>query len=89
MYVPEYGARPAKGRPVAGLSLRAGQAIVVGIPARLSGACYVPNGWTGLNFFYVKERFGFFTRWVAIPLGTPLVFHEPEARASGMACPGR
>jgi len=57
LYVPEYGARPAKGKPVAGLTLRPGQAIVVGIPARLSSACYEPNGWTGVDFFYVKERF--------------------------------
>lgn len=89
LYMPEYGPRPATGRPVAGLSLMPGQAIVVGIPARLSSACYVPNGWTGANFFYVKERFLFFTRWVEIPLGTPLMFHEPEVGASGMACPGR
>jgi hypothetical protein len=88
MYLPEYGPRPAMGRRVAGLSLRPGQAIVVGIPARLRSACYVPNGWTGVNVFYVKERFLFFTHWVAIPLGTPLIFHEPEADAPGMACPG-
>ncbi len=88
MYVPEYGPRPAKGRPIGGLSLGPGQAIVVGIPARMSGACFVPNGWTGLNFFYVKERFLFFTHWVAIPVGTPLKFHEPEARGPTMACPG-
>ena len=89
LYVPEYGARPAKGKPVAGLTLRPGQAIVVGIPARLSSACYEPNGWTGVDFFYVKERFLLFTHWVAIPLGTPLIFHQPEAHAPGMACPGK
>jgi hypothetical protein len=88
MYLPEYGPRPAMGRRVAGLSLRLGQAIVVGIPARLRSACYAPNGWTGVNVFYVKERFLFFTHWVAIPLGTPLMFHEPESDAPGMACPG-
>ena len=54
MYLPEYGPRPAMGRRVAGLSLRPGQAIVVGIPARLRSACYAPNGWTGVNVFYVK-----------------------------------
>ena len=32
-----------------------------------------PSILTGLNFFYVKERFLFFTQWVAIPLGTPAV----------------
>jgi hypothetical protein len=89
LYVPADGPRPARGKPVAGLSLRPGQAIFVGIPVRLSDACYVPNGWTGLNVFYVKERFLLFTRWVAIPLGTPLIFHEPEPSGAGMACPGR
>ena len=86
LYLPEYGPRPATGRPVAGLSLRPGQAIVVGIPARLSSGCYVPNGWSGATFFYVKERFLFFTRWVALRLGTRLIFHEPEIRASIVAC---
>jgi len=87
MYLPEYGPRPNEGRPIAGLTLGPGQAILVGIPARMSGACHVPNGWTGLKFFYVKERFLIFTHWVAIPLGTPLIFHEPEPRGAGMACP--
>lgn len=88
MYVPEYGPRPKKGHPVAGLSLRPGQAIMVGIPVRMSYACYVPNGWTGVNVFYVKERFLIFTHWVAIPVGSPVVFHEPEPRSSRMVCPG-
>ena len=87
MYLPEYGPQPAEGKPVAGLSLGPGQAIDVGIPVRISGACHTPNGWTGLNFFYVKERFLIFTHWVAIPLGTPLIFHEPEPHGPGMACP--
>src|SRR5262249_15197268 len=89
LYVPADVPRPTRGTPVAGLSLRPGQAIFVGIPVRLSDVCYVPNGWTGLNVFYVKERFLIFTRWVAIPLETPLMFHEPEPRGAGMACPGR
>src|SRR5262249_9766135 len=89
LYLPADDPRPARGRPIAGLSLRPGQAIFVGIPVRQSGACYVPNGWTGLNVFYVKERFLIFTNWVAIPLGPPLIFHEPEPRGAGMACPGR
>src|SRR5262249_21367238 len=57
LYVPADGPGPTRGTPVAGLSLRPGQAIFVGIPVRLSDVCYVPNGWTGLNVFYVKERF--------------------------------
>ena|SRR5215472_470169 len=89
LYLPGDGPRPASGRPVAGLSLRPGQSIVVGIPVRLRGACYVPNGWSGLSTFYAKERFAFFTHWVPIPVGTPLIFHEPEAGGPGMVCPGR
>jgi hypothetical protein len=89
LYLPADGPRPASGRPVAGLSLRPGQAIFVGIPVRMSGDCHVPNGWTGLRVFYVKERFLIFTHWVAIPLGTPLMFHEPEPSGAGMVCPGR
>jgi hypothetical protein len=89
-YFPAYNSSwSGKGRPVAGLSLRPGQAIYVGIPMRMSGPCYVPNGWTGLNVFYVKERFLIFTHWVAIPLGTPLIFHEPERPGANMVCPGR
>lgn len=74
---------------MAGLSLRPGHTIYVGIPARMSGRCYVPDGWTGLDVFYVEERFLFFTHWVAIPLATPLVFHEPEPGGANMVCPGR
>jgi len=32
----------------------------------MSGICYDPDGWTGTDVFYVKERFLFFTHWVAI-----------------------
>lgn len=89
-YFPEYNSQwRGRGRPVAGLSLRPGQAIYVGIRARMSGACYVPNGWTGIDVFYVEERFLFFTHWVAIPLVTPLIFHEPEPAGATMVCPGR
>jgi hypothetical protein len=89
LYMPADGPRPARGRPVAGLSLRPGHTILVGMPVRMSGACHVPNGWTGLSVFYVKERFLIFTHWVAIPLGTPLIFHEPEPGGTGMVCPAR
>jgi hypothetical protein len=88
LYLPEYGRRPGRGSPVSGLSLRPGQTIEVAIPVRMSGACYVRAGWTGLTVFYVKERFLAFTHWVAVPLGTPLIFHEPE-NGAGFACPGR
>ena len=89
LYLPGEGPWPASGSPVAGLSLRPGQTIVVGIPVRLRDACYLPNGWTGLSSFYVKERFAFFTHWVAIPLGTPLMFHEPESGIPGIVCSGQ
>jgi len=89
LYLHADGLRSAGGRPVADLSLRPGQTIVVGIPVRFSGACYVTNGWTGLSVFYVKERFAIFTHWVSIPLGTPLIFHEPESGGAGMVCPAR
>ena len=88
-YFPINSQWTGRGRPVAGLSLRPGQAIYVGIPARMSYRCYFPNGWTGADVFYVEERFLFFTHWVAIPLATPLVFHEPEPGGANMVCPGR
>ncbi len=89
-YFPAFNSQwSGRGRPVAGLSLRPGQSIYVGIPARMSGRCYAPNGWTGLDVFYVEERFLFFTHWVAIPLAPPLVFHEPEPGGANMVCPGR
>lgn len=77
LYRPEGGAQPAFGRPVVGMTLGAGQTIQLGIPVRLTSACH-SNGWTGLDVFYVQERFLAFTHWVAIPLGTPLTFHQPS-----------
>jgi hypothetical protein len=41
---------------------RPSEVILVGIPVRLSGTCYDPNGWTGTNVFYVKEQFLTFTQ---------------------------
>jgi hypothetical protein len=42
-----------------------------------------------MSVFCVKERFLTFTDWVAIPLETPLIFHEPEPGGTGMVCPAR
>jgi hypothetical protein len=54
------------------------------------GRCYIPNGWTGVGFFYVQERFLAFTHWAAIPLPMPLILHEPERPGThGAVCPGR
>jgi hypothetical protein len=92
LYMPEYYRGKTAwrvGRPVDGLSLGPSQAIVVGIPARMSGACYQPNSSTGATVFYVQMRFLTFTKWVALPLGTPLLMREPEPRGNnpGLICP--
>ena len=66
------------GRSVAGVSLPSGQGMLLGIPLRLSGVCRDRTGWTGTDVFYVKERFGFFTHWVAIHFQPSLIMHEPS-----------
>jgi hypothetical protein len=66
------------GRPIAGLSLAGRQNIVVGIPVRMSGVCHDPAGFIGLDVFYVKERFLFFTRWVAVTFQPDLLMHNPS-----------
>jgi len=85
MYLPEYG--PCRERRSTGVSLNPGQAIVVGISARLSGACHVPDEWTGLQSFYVQRAVPHVHPLGGHPLGTWLVFHEPEPRIAGLACP--
>jgi hypothetical protein len=69
---------PVSGNSVVGHSLAPGQPIVVAIPLRQSGRCYDPNGWQQIDAFYVKERFGPFTHWVAVPLTAPLLLHTPS-----------
>jgi hypothetical protein len=84
---------PGRGTSVAGVTLRPGQGLLLGFPLRLSdgGACYVAGGWTGVDTFYVRERFGPFTRWVTVKFPQPLTMREPEARgsvpASDRVCP--
>jgi hypothetical protein len=64
--------------PVAGLVLRPGQPIEVAIPVRFTYACDLTNGWMSVSDFYVRVRFGPFTRWVTGALSYPYVFHETE-----------
>jgi hypothetical protein len=49
-----------------------------------------PGGWSGVNVFYVKERFLTFTHWVAVSDARPWVFHEPanpgEQPAQDLTC---
>ena len=50
-----------------------------GIPLRMRSACYTPGGWTGINTFYVKDRFLDFSHWVAIQVQSPLLLRQPTA----------
>jgi hypothetical protein len=68
---------PSSGTSVAGLSLRPGEDIYVGIPVRLSGSCYDKTSYDTTNILYVKERFLSFTHWVAITFPLPYMFREP------------
>jgi hypothetical protein len=86
-------AGPGSGTSVAGVTLPPGQGLLLGFPLRLSGdgICYTSNGWTGVNTFYVKERFGPFTHWVTVQFPQPLTMHEPPVpgRAKILTCPPR
>jgi hypothetical protein len=68
----------ASGTSVVGVKLPPGQGMWLGIPLRMSGICYDPNGWTGIDVFYVKERFLFFTHLVAIYFQPNVVMNEPS-----------
>jgi hypothetical protein len=68
---------PASGTSVVGLRFEPGRPVMVGIPARMSSACYNPNGWTSIDAIYVKERFGPFTHWVTIRFRSSWILHEP------------
>jgi hypothetical protein len=63
---------------VAGVSIPAEQGMSLGIPLQLSGVCHDRTGWTGDDVFYVKERFLFFTHWVAVRFQPGLIMHEPS-----------
>jgi hypothetical protein len=66
------------GRSVAGVSLPSGQGMALGIPLQTSGVCHDRGGWARTDVFYVKERFGFFTHWVAVHFQPSLVMHSPS-----------
>jgi hypothetical protein len=69
----------ASGKSVAGVKLPPGQGMVLGIPLKMSGTCFDPNGSTGTNVFYVKERFGPFTHWVTVTFAPALIMQPPSA----------
>jgi hypothetical protein len=81
------------GRPIAGLVLRPGNShgIYVAIPVR-TPRCYISGALGVLSYFYVKERFGPFTKWVKVPLIQPLMLNAPAAPANqpgpDTVCPG-
>ncbi len=91
LWIPADGSQPSSGRPVAGLSLAPGESILLGIPVRMAGTCYDPNGWTGRDVIYVEERFLFITHWVAVTFQRPWIMHEPfpPGKAAGEICPSK
>jgi hypothetical protein len=84
-------AGPGRGTSVAGVTLRPHQGLLLGFPLRLSdgGACFISGGWTGVDTFYVKERFGPFTHWVTVQFPEPLTMHEPptSGQKRDLTCP--
>jgi hypothetical protein len=77
------------GRSVAGISLPPGQGMSLGIPLQMSGICYDPAGWTHVDVFYVKERFGIFTHWVAVHFQPSLIMHSVSPPGGPGAEPAR
>ena len=80
--------------PLGSLSLAPNSPIVVDIPVRLTRGCYVKGGgFSEVTDFYVQEKFGPFTHWVAVPLGMPYLFQSPlvpgqnASNTGGVACP--
>jgi hypothetical protein len=51
----------------------------------MAGTCADPNGWTGTDVIYVKERFAFFTHCVAVTVQRPWIMHEPFPPGQGPA----
>jgi len=94
LYMPEYYYHNERswtsGRPIKGISLGPNQGVLVGIPLRLSNACYEATAWSEVSEFYVEESYLGFTHWVGIPLGTPVLVRAPEAPdepTAGLVCP--
>jgi hypothetical protein len=77
----------ASGKSVAGVKLPPGQGMALGIPLKMSGICFDPNGSTGTNVFYVKERFGPFTHWVTVTFSPALIMQPPSAYGAQGAGP--
>ena len=80
---------PFGGASVAGLSLAPHEGLMLGIPLRMP-ACYLTDGWTTVDAFYVEVRFLAFTHWVPIELPSGLVMHEPASPgvpARDLTCP--
>jgi len=68
---------------LSGLSLAPQESVALAIPVRFVDSCFISNGWTGTDAFYVEERFGPFTHWVRVQDGAPYIFHEPEPAGTG------
>jgi hypothetical protein len=68
------------------------RAVFIGVPVQ-TPRCYIPRAWQVLDEFYVKERFGPFTKWVRIPLMQPFLLQAPAGPpnqpASGVVCLSR
>lgn len=90
-WLPETYRAGQAGKPLDGLSLAPGQDIIVGLPVRMHGRCYDPGGFASLSTFYVKVRFGFFSRWVAVQFQPDLLIHQSynpgEIPAKDLTCP--
>jgi hypothetical protein len=69
------------------VSLAPGEFLYVGIPLRMSGRCYDPNGWIGNDVFYVKERFLFFIHRVPVQVQSPWIRHSPADPGSSSPYP--
>jgi len=81
---------PDRGRPIAGFVLKPGDGIYVAAPVR-TPRCYIPRAFQIVKYFYAEMRFGPFTKWVRIPLSTPLLLNlpaEPPKPAQGVVCSG-
>jgi hypothetical protein len=80
--------------PLRGLTLPPiNAAIVVEMQVRFSSDCYTKGAFAEDTDFYVEEKFGPFTHWVAVPLPIPYLFPSPigqgqTAHSSGVACAG-
>ena len=74
------------GRTVRGLSLGPNQAIIVGLPVRMTYRCYLPNSGASITALFVEEQYLEFTHWVTIPLETPVMMREPEPPSPSTLC---